>query len=188
MLARALELNQMSPDDIQVVYADLNEQELLYQQGSIDAAVTYSPVLDRLKALGMQEVFTSREIPGQIVDVLVVRPHIVSEHPDQLEALISGWFDALEFIEAEPGRAGELMASRMSVPAEVALSSLDNLKLVDLQTNLDYLSGESPRIEDTAQTLGQVMIDGGFLDAPVDTQGLFSGSVLLEVSRQRAGD
>ena len=126
MLARALELNGMSQDAVQVVFADLNEQEALYQQGSIDAVVTYSPVLDRLKSLGMQEVFTSREIPGQIVDVLVVRSHIAEEHPEQLRALINGWFDALEFIEAEPMKAAALKMGCSSAMLDVHWLSAPN--------------------------------------------------------------
>ncbi len=188
MLARALELNDMPRDSVQVVYADLNEQEALYQTGSIDAVVTYSPVMDRLQALGMQPVFTSREIPGQIVDVLVVRSHIAEEHPEQLRALINGWFDALEYIEAEPMQAAALMEPRMQVPADVALKSLDNLQLVDLSTNLDYLSGETPQLNDSALSLQQIMIDGGFLEAPVDLMGLLYDGALLDVSRQRAGE
>ncbi len=188
MLNRALELNQMSPDAVQVVFADLNEHVALYERGEVDAIITYSPILERLKSMGMREVFTSREIPGQIIDVLAVTPHLVEEHPDKLQELLVGWFDALNFIEAEPERAGNLMATRLSVPGEEALASLENLQLVDLDMNLDYLSGDSPRLEEAARSLEKFMIDGGLLDEPVDMSGLFSDRVLLEITRQRAGN
>ncbi len=185
IVARALEVNDMPPDALQRVFADMDEQEILFEQGRIDAAVTYSPVLDRLKAAGNREVFSSREIPGEIVDVIITRPHIVEHHGDKLAELLSGWFDALAYIEANPEESAQLMVPRLSVSPELVLQSLQNLQFVSLEQNLDYLGDQPGAFRDSIDSLQEIMVDAGFLVGPIDAVGLVSDRAVRAVVQQR---
>jgi len=73
MITRALEINGMTLEDIQVINKDVNMHEAALLHKEVDAAVTFEPVRTRLLNAGGNEIFNSRKIPGEIVDVLVVR-------------------------------------------------------------------------------------------------------------------
>ena len=182
MLSRALETNGLKLDDVDVVSAEIDEHEFLVEQASVDAVVTFSPVLDRLKARGMVEVFSSREIPGEIVDVLVVNPHLVEEHRQKLEGLVRSWFAALEYLDVEPQQSAELMGPRQGMtPAEV-LQSLEQLSFPGLDQNREYLSGDAPRLADTASTLHRLMVDAGLRGGEIDGEALLSDTVVVALS------
>ncbi|MFO0172455.1 MAG: ABC transporter substrate-binding protein, partial [Aphanizomenon sp.] len=71
-IARALEKNQMSIKDIQLVSLELIEHEQAYKQGKVDAVVTFGPARIKLLASGAKLLFDSSQIPGEIVDVLAI--------------------------------------------------------------------------------------------------------------------
>ncbi|MEM8682911.1 MAG: ABC transporter substrate-binding protein [Pseudomonadota bacterium] len=187
MLSRALAKNGLRLTDVEVVSVEIDEQELFLSRGDVDAAVTFSPMLERLKDRGMVEVFSSREIPGEVVDVLVATPHLVEAHSDKLVALAESWFAALDVIDAEPQRAAELMAPRLGVTPSDVLLMFQGLEFPDVAGNLEFLSSESSRIAETARILNQVLVDAGFLDDEVDVESLYSDSIIRVVASQRQG-
>ena len=44
-------------------------------------------------------ISTSAEFPGAIPTHLVVRPALIKEHPDLVQALVKTWFDTLRWIK-----------------------------------------------------------------------------------------
>ena len=167
---------------MEVLSVEIDEQELLVDAKGADAVVTFSPVLERLRNRGMVEVFSSRQIPGEIVDVLAVDPHIIEEHGDKLLRVADAWFDALDYIETERQRSAELMAPRLGMTPVEVLESLEQLELPVLDKNSDYLSGETPRLASTLRKLNRLMIDVGFLEDEVDVADLMSDAVVLSLS------
>jgi NitT/TauT family transport system substrate-binding protein len=136
------------------VHLDVGAQEAAYRANQVDAVVTFEPVRTRLLAAGARELFSSRQIPGEIVDVLVVHEEFVRRQPDQIRQLIAGWFRALDYRRSEPDAAAEFTARRLKItPAEVQ-ASYDGLYLPDESENLRLLSdGLAPTLERLRATL-----------------------------------
>lgn len=54
--------------------------------------VTYPPRSEQLlRALPLKTLFTSRQLPYEILDVLAVDPELLRRHPDAVLALVQGW-------------------------------------------------------------------------------------------------
>lgn len=178
MLTRALQSSGMSTDDVIVRPMEFNAHENAYRRGEVDAVVTFEPVRTRLINAGAVEVFNSRQLPGEIVDVLVARADVFAQRRDGFRALADSWFRALDFLDAQPDEAARIMARRLKItPAEV-LASYQGLILPDRQDNLRMLAGDAPGLQAALDRLHQVMTDNGLLRADAGHAGLLSGAAL----------
>jgi NitT/TauT family transport system substrate-binding protein len=95
LLGRALEKSSMAPGDIQTVSLRFDEQERAFTQGEVDAIASFEPLKSRLTSSGARVVFDSSEIPGEILDVLVVREDVLADRRSEIREIISVWFRAL---------------------------------------------------------------------------------------------
>lgn len=92
-LSRVLDQAQLSIADLEVVSLPIHEQVEAFNNGQIDAVITFASEGLALESSGARRIFDSRQLPGEIVDVLVVDRNRVSlDQRRQLKAL---WFDAL---------------------------------------------------------------------------------------------
>ncbi|WP_105172143.1 ABC transporter substrate-binding protein [Pseudoalteromonas sp. T1lg24] len=78
-LSRFLELNNLTINDIDIVNLEANRHVQAYQNNQIDAVFTYEPSSSKLLELGANKLFDSSQIPGEIVDVLVLNKSTISK-------------------------------------------------------------------------------------------------------------
>lgn len=139
VITRALQQSNLGLEAIQIKHLDVSHHEAAYKAGRVDAVVTFEPFNTRLKELGAQEIFTSRELPGEIIDVLVVHEDIFKTRLDDLRHLTRSWFAALEYIDAEPQKAAAIMGRRLKVSDEEVLASYQGIELPTLEQNVAML-------------------------------------------------
>ena len=175
VLTRALELNGMQLDQVEVVHLDVSAHERAYMDGSIDAVVTFEPVRTRLLAAGARELFSSREIPGEIVDVLVVHEEVLERHRGRLEQLVAGWFRALHYMAGEPAAAAAFTARRLKVSPEEVLASYRGLELPGVADNARLLGAD---LQPTLRRLQQTMLSNDLLLQVGDTRNLLYPGLL----------
>jgi NitT/TauT family transport system substrate-binding protein len=80
----------------------------------IEVAVAYQPYAGELTKCGMKPLFTSAEIPGKIVDLLVVRRDALHQQ-DQMHQLLEGYFKALQHIADQPTSSQQQMAENLGI-------------------------------------------------------------------------
>lgn len=165
VLSRALELTGMAPGDVVVVHLDSNEQPDAFLRGVVDGAVTFDPYRTRLLEAGATTLFDSSRIPGEIVDLIAVRADLIGPAAAALAQLLTGWFDAVDYIAREPLDAARRMAIRQQSGAVDFLGALRLLHLPSRDENLAMLAGDEPRLAEVALRLARVMSDNGLLPA-----------------------
>lgn len=168
MLARALEKVGMTAKDVKVVPLGLSEQEQAYKQGVVEAVVTYEPVRSKLLALGANLLFDSRQIPGEIVDVLVTSETLLTSQSQSLEVLLKGWFKALDYSEQNPLEAARQLAAREGLTPEQFLEALKGIKIPDLQENQKLLSKTDITLLNASKRLSVAMLEKQLLSRAVD--------------------
>lgn len=178
VLTRALEVNQMTLQDITIVNRDVNMHEAAMLNDEVDAVVTFEPVRTRLLQLGGEQVFDSTQIPNEIVDVLVVHQAVVQTHPQVISQLIDNWFDALAEMQRNPQTAASVMAKRLKISPQEVLQSYDGLRLPSIKENRVMLGGASPQLQMTAENLVRVMKEKKLLVGEIDSSNLFSDRFL----------
>ena len=135
VLSRALHLADLTPADIQVVPLRSDDQVEAFRAGRVDALVTYEPRRTQLAALGAETLFDSREIPCEIVDVLVVHREVLAERRAQMARLLKGWFAAVDYHAAAPAEAAARLAPRLGMEPEQYLDAVAGVELGTLAIN-----------------------------------------------------
>ncbi|MCB1724845.1 MAG: ABC transporter substrate-binding protein [Gammaproteobacteria bacterium] len=176
LLNAALGTAGLMVDDVRIMPCPVDRHADCYADA--DAVVTFDPAASTLLKLGAQRLFDSREIPGQIVDVLVVRRDAVKAQPSAIRHLVHGYFQARAYLTAQPMEAATRMAPRLGIDADELLESFDGLQLPTLDENRQLLGGEPSRIEQTAADLVELLTRNGLLGRQVSTLGLASADFL----------
>ncbi|MCG6861648.1 MAG: putative urea ABC transporter substrate-binding protein [Chromatiaceae bacterium] len=119
MLARALDMNGLSERDVTLVNTSDADIAALFAADPNGAVVTWNPPLQQVRNVqGAELVFDSSKIPGEIIDLMVVK----TDAPDSLEkALVGAWYETMtvlsgtgnvakEAVEYMAGAAGATVA------------------------------------------------------------------------------
>ena len=180
VLARALEIGGVDPARVEILSITVDESVEVYTAGRADAVVTFEPFRAKLLETGARQIFSSAEMPNEIVDVLVTRRSTLETHAKTLRALVTGWLAAVELIRTEPERAGLLMAERLDLAPAEALAAFDGLRLPDAAANRAMLDGPEPELSTAARQISALLADKGLLGSEVDVDGLFDGRLIPE--------
>lgn len=157
MLDAALRAAGLTPADVILMPLTADEQEVAYRAGKVDAVVSFEPAASQLRAEGARPLFDSRQLPHQIVDVLVVRSDALPRHGRGLERLIAGYFRALRDWRDRTVQVAPLLAPRLGLTPVDMTDSFQGLRLFDLDDNRRLLAGSPSPLERTARTLGEWM-------------------------------
>lgn len=162
VISRALEIHGMQLADIDVKHLEVSAHEAAYRNDEVDAAVTFEPVRTQLLNQGAHEIFSSREMPGEIVDVLVVHNDLLEQQKTRLNKLLSGWFKALDELQQNPDSSALILSQRLKVtPAEVLLG-YEGLKLPSQEENRKLLA-PTGSLHNTIERLSATMQQHGLL-------------------------
>jgi NitT/TauT family transport system substrate-binding protein len=173
MLTRSLQKAGLTAKDVTPVYLPIEKHFSAYKEGLVDAVVTFEPGRTKLLGAGAVDLFNSSMIPGEIIDVLVVRRDYLEKHPKRGAELQRAWFAALEQMSQSPHDSAKIMAVRQRVSAEEFENSLRGLHLPDQQESHALLGGDSPRLLAAAERLKAVMKDSGLLHEDIPLKPLF---------------
>jgi NitT/TauT family transport system substrate-binding protein len=104
LLARALETNAMKLTDVRTVNTSDADIAAAFGSPDVTAAVAWNPQVTTMKGVaGAQAVFTSADIPGEILDLLVVDTATIKANPDLGKALAGIWYETLALMMRQDG-------------------------------------------------------------------------------------
>ena len=113
-LARALEKGGMAMTDVKTVNTADADIVGAFASADVTAAVAWNPQLSVMRAQpGVTQVFSSADIPGEILDLLVVDTAALKANPDLGKALAGIWYDTVQLMmrqDAEGKAARAAMA------------------------------------------------------------------------------
>lgn len=181
MLGSALESAGLKTSDVTLVASQLDEHERIFTYAKMDAVVTFDPVRSRLLAKGANILFSSAQIPGQVVDVLVVRQALLAENPNVVRTILRGIFKAQAYQKISAESANRISCARLKLTAEELRDGFQLITLPDLAENRRLLSGKAPPLLETAKKLNAVMVKLGILDRPSELNQLIDASALEQV-------
>jgi NitT/TauT family transport system substrate-binding protein len=126
LLLRSLEDHPLAIGDLQLRFEGPVALVELLKAGEIDALVTYPPYDFTLAQDDrFHELFSSRRMPGEVVDVLAVAPEMVRSRHHHVQALVRTWWAAQAYARRHRSEAVGLMAQRQQIsPVEFQQSEL----------------------------------------------------------------
>ncbi len=102
LLARALDSAKLSEKDITVVNTSDADIVSAAAAKDVTAIVTWNPQLSEVSAMpGAKKVFDSSQIPGEIIDLLLVNTATLKDNPNFGKALVGAWYEMMQLMSAD---------------------------------------------------------------------------------------
>jgi len=106
-----------------------------FADGQVSAAVTYEPNMSAALQKGGSVIFSSKDAPGLISDVLTFRTAFINQYPDSLTSFIQAYFRGLQFWKDHPDEGNAIVAKAMGdTPGSVA-KQLEGITMLDVRNN-----------------------------------------------------
>ncbi|MFY0564578.1 ABC transporter substrate-binding protein [Archangium lansingense] len=185
LLSRALAKAGLQPSDIEILRIPMDQHERAYAEGQVDAVATFEPFVSRVMAEGAHRLFDSSQIPGEIVDILVVREDMLEKRPKQVRHLLQGWFQSLRYLEEHPEDAVSRMSPRLDTSPAGFASQLETLRHPTLRENLTLLGEPSSSLLNSAHRQQRFMQESGLLQGLVQPEQMLDARPLEALEEDR---
>jgi NitT/TauT family transport system substrate-binding protein len=136
VLLRALQRAGMREEDVVLENLATDEALQALDEGRVDAAALWEPLLSQAKKPGRRVLFTSAELPGEIIDVLGVRADVLRDRPKDVDNIVRGFLSTVDQFALDRRAAAEAVSTFMELDVAVADKSLETVKFVDLSENV----------------------------------------------------
>ena len=163
VLARALELEGLSLEDVRPLSKGQQTMREALLAGELDATVAYPPESEAtLRDPRFHIVFSTRKIPGEVLDVLAIDGDVLRQRPGQITAFLHAMDRAHEFLQQHADEACRIMGERQGLSGpEFKRLLYDGIRLVAPGEQSVYF-GETGKlravIAGTARTLRDVKL------------------------------
>lgn len=117
LLARALESVNLTMTDLKTVNTSDADIAGAFTAPDVTAAVAWNPQLSTMKgAPGAKLVFSSADIPGEILDLLVVDTATLKANPDLGKALAGIWYETMALMQRQDaeGKAARAAMAKLA--------------------------------------------------------------------------
>ncbi len=167
LLARALEENGMTEADVQVQNTSDADIGAIFLAGeSQQAVVTWNPIVMQIEqAPGVEKIFTSADIPGEILDLMVVRTEVLEESPELGKALTGAWYEVMAQMSGSGPETDAAIADMAAASETDAAGYRAQLETTAMfyqpQAAIDYASGTD--IQQSMDFVRKFCFDHGLL-------------------------
>ena len=125
LLSRALELAHFAPSDVTIQNVSDKDIVQAFLAGQGDAVITWNPLLASIKQqTAATQVYSSRYIPGEIVDLMVVNSTTLAAHPELGKALTGAWFETQRLM-GQTSPEGQAARAKMAAAAGTTAEDFD---------------------------------------------------------------
>ncbi len=102
LLARGLERANLAERDLKVVNTSDADLVAAFTTPGVQAVATWNPLLAEIEATpSVTKVFDSSQIPGEIIDLMVVNSETLADNPAFGKALTGAWYEIMATMSAE---------------------------------------------------------------------------------------
>ncbi len=172
LLARGLERAGLSEKDLKVVNTSDADLVAAFATDDVQAVATWNPLLAEIEATpGVTKVFDSSQIPGEIIDLMVVNSATLKDNPELGKALTGAWYEIMATMSADSdagkaarehmakasgtdlaGYEAQLAATKMFYSAKDAVAFANSPKLPATMTKVAEFSFSHGLLGEGAQS------------------------------------
>ena len=147
VLANALSRNGMSIKDVKILNLSAGDAAAAFMLGRADAAVVWNPWVARIEASGKgRALFTSKDMPGLVPDLLVAHDNALSNKAKRAElvGMIKAWFDTEQFIRTNRAEALQIMSKVVSMKPDEYQVFLPGTRFFNAADNVAAMDASNP--------------------------------------------
>lgn len=148
----------MTREEVRLYPIPVGESQIeAWQRDKIDALITFEPSASKIRRLGAEVAYTSRDFPQRIFDVLAIRTDRLETHARQIRALLVEHFAMLNRLQQQTDDSLYHIASRQGISFEEAKSALHGVIIPGLTRNHQLLGQTNGQLAQAVTHLQQLM-------------------------------
>ena len=172
-----LKTANLTSDDVNLVKSNALEIPQRLKNNTIQAGQTWEPYLSEATKLGGHILFTSKQTPGLILDLIVFRKNIIRDRPKDVRGFVQAWLQAAAYWKANVEEGNAIISKVLKIPSKTI--SLEGLNLTDLAENKKLFQSSNPNsIDKTAKIYADFFIRSGNVTRIPELKSLFNSSFL----------
>ena len=190
LLSYALKTNGMTDKDITPVSMTPEAVPAAMASGQLPIGVTYEPSLSQILGQGggkkFKVMFSSKNAPGLIADVMVFDEKVIKAKPTEITGIIKAYLDGMAYMKAKPDESAKIIGKFMGVSAKEVkeqLSGVYNMPLTEMpkafikakETTSYYASGD---------IIGQLLLAKGQIKTVPATETTFDAQFITALTKK----
>lgn len=166
LLARGLETVGLKESDVKVVNTSDADMVAVYGTKDVTAVTTWNPLLSEVLAQpNSTKVFDSSQIPGEIMDLMIVNTETLKKNPALGKALVGAWYEIMGVMSASD-KAATTAKTAMAVASGTDLAGFEaqlasTKMFYTPQSALDLVASDT--LLKTMQKVAEFSFDHGLL-------------------------
>lgn len=155
-----------------------------FMSGQLDAAGTWEPWLSKAgERVGGHVLISSKDAPGIIVDVAVVRTEILDKREKELIGVAKAWFDAINYWKENPDDANKIMAKEYDLNPQEFSDLAKTIRWDDINSNLLYFGEASVKgmIFSTTQKIMDIAKEDGLINQVLQSDNIIDNRILRQI-------
>ncbi|MDZ8026747.1 MAG: ABC transporter substrate-binding protein [Nostoc sp. DcaGUA01] len=172
-----LKTANLTSDDVNLIKSEASEIPQRLKNNTIQAGHTWQPYLSEAIKSGGHILFTSKQTPGLILDIIVFRGEIIRDRPEDVRAFVQGWLQGAAYWKANVREGNAIVSKVLKIPSNTI--SIEGLNLTDLGENQKLFQSSNPNsIYKNAKIYADFFIRSGNITRIPELKSLFNSSFL----------
>lgn len=157
ILARALAKGGLSLSDVEVINLPQLAMPEAVALGDVDAVITYPPISTDVVETGLvTEIFSTRDIPGEVADVVSFDREIAARRVSDVDAFARAWGRAVAFTNEHPAEAYQIIGRFIGMTSDELAESYQGIEVIGHDRQAEYLRAQGP-LSVSLQTIDSIL-------------------------------
>jgi NitT/TauT family transport system substrate-binding protein len=162
LLARGLESVGMTERDITVVNTSDADMVAAYTTSDVTAVTTWNPLVSEILAMpGANKVYDSSQIPGEIIDTLMINTETLKENPKLGKALTGAWYEIMAAMKADEAVREHMGKASGTDLAGYEMQLASTKMFYDAKEAVEFVNSE--QLKKTMQYVAEFSFEHGLL-------------------------
>ncbi len=190
LLSYALKKAGLSDKDIMAVNMTPEAVPAAMASGQMPIGVTYEPSLSQILSQGggkkFKVVFSSKDAPGLIADVLVFDDKVIKAKPTEISGVMKAYLDGMAYMKAKPDESAKIIGKFMGVTAKEVkeqLSGVYNIPLAEMPKAF-VKSTATTSYFGSGEVIGQLLLAKGQIKTIPTTEATFDAQFVTALSKK----
>jgi NitT/TauT family transport system substrate-binding protein len=187
LMVTALTKNGMTPSDVKIVNLSAGDAAAAFIAGRVDAATVWNPWVNQIELSGKgKALFTSKDIPGLIPDLLVAQEKSLAAHRKDFVGMVKAWYDVERFIREKPDEAVAIMSKIVGLTPEEYKVFLPGTRFFGEKENLEAFgpASQARSLLNVAPTIVKFLDDNKLIEGTPDFAKAIDASLVKEVAKK----
>jgi NitT/TauT family transport system substrate-binding protein len=187
VLAMALSKNGMKPADVKIVNLSAGDAAAAFLSGRVDATTVWNPWVNKIELSGKgKPLFTSKDIPGLIPDLLVAQEKSLAANRKDFVGMVKAWYEVEKFIREKPDQAVAIMSKVVGLTPEEYKVFLPGTRFFGEKDNLEALgpTSQARSLLSVAPTIVKFLDENKLIEGTPDFAKAIDASLVKEVAKK----